>query len=333
MNLSETKRLLEDLSTPEPATFWRETLGTGAVGWLALGVGMTSARPGVVAIAFVVALGAMFRATLLMHELAHLGPTQLPGLRLAWNFLWGVPFMVPSWLFERMHGDHHRPNLYGTRADPQYPPLANFSPRRLVAWALMGPWLPVLLWGRFALLTPLSVVPGVRRFVLARLSSLTLNPGYRARPLLGPEQPFALRTEVLTMLAAWGWVALAVASPRAAGFAGVTLVAHMALQQWQMVLAHRYESEGELMNEDDVHADSYNFVPRSRLLRFLVPAGARLHALHHVAPDVPFHNLEAAHRRLVDWLPADSTYHLATVTTVTAILTTLVASTRDLEPA
>lgn len=62
MNLSETKHLVADLSTPAPAAFWRETLATGAVGWLAFGVGVTSRQP-VTGLAFVVAVATLLAST------------------------------------------------------------------------------------------------------------------------------------------------------------------------------------------------------------------------------------------------------------------------------
>jgi fatty acid desaturase len=38
------------------------------------------------------------------------------------------------------------------------------------------------------------------------------------------------------------------------------------------------------------------------------PLGLRYHALHHLFPALPFHNLAKAHRRLMERLPADAPY-------------------------
>jgi fatty acid desaturase len=38
------------------------------------------------------------------------------------------------------------------------------------------------------------------------------------------------------------------------------------------------------------------------------PVGLRYHALHHLFPSLPYHNLGKAHRRLMRELPADSPY-------------------------
>jgi fatty acid desaturase len=39
-----------------------------------------------------------------------------------------------------------------------------------------------------------------------------------------------------------------------------------------------------------------------------MPVGLRFHALHHLFPSLPYHNLAAAHARLMAALPADSPY-------------------------
>jgi fatty acid desaturase len=58
----------------------------------------------------------------------------------------------------------------------------------------------------------------------------------------------------------------------------------------------------------DQFRDTVN-VPPPALLPFLwAPVGLRYHALHHLMPRLPYHNLGIAHRRLVAALPADHVY-------------------------
>jgi fatty acid desaturase len=38
------------------------------------------------------------------------------------------------------------------------------------------------------------------------------------------------------------------------------------------------------------------------------PVGLRYHATHHLFPSMPYHNMRAAHKRLMAELPADSLY-------------------------
>lgn len=55
--------------------------------------------------------------------------------------------------------------------------------------------------------------------------------------------------------------------------------------------------------------DSVNYPRPAWIAELWGPVGTRYHALHHLFPSIPYHNLGAAHRRLVEGLPADSPYH------------------------
>ena len=54
----------------------------------------------------VVAVLSLYRAVVFIHELAHLSPGRVPGFRVAWNLLCGIPLLVPSFLYGS-HRDHH----------------------------------------------------------------------------------------------------------------------------------------------------------------------------------------------------------------------------------
>jgi fatty acid desaturase len=57
-------------------------------------------------------------------------------------------------------------------------------------------------------------------------------------------------------------------------------------------------------------ADSINITGQTWLTVLMFPVGLRYHALHHLFPFLPYHNLGKAHRRLMAQLPADSPYRL-----------------------
>ena len=74
--------------------------------------------------------------------------------------------------------------------------------------------------------------------------------------------------------------------------------------------AHRYTNEGREVTFVDQLLDSINY-PRHPILASLwAPVGLRFHALHHLFPSLPYHNLATAHARLMAELPADSPYRL-----------------------
>src|SRR5262249_47447832 len=130
----------------------------------------------------VVGVLALYRALSFIHELTHLRTDELPGFRFAWNAVVGVPFLVPSFLYEGVHNVHHTQQRYGTAEDPEYLPLAKGSLLGLagfVAVALLAP-LGALL--RFAVLAPLSfAIPRLRSVVVARFSAMAINPAFVRR--------------------------------------------------------------------------------------------------------------------------------------------------------
>ena len=80
--------------------------------------------------------------------------------------------------------------------------------------------------------------------------------------------------------------------------------------------AHRYLYRGEELTFADQLVDSLNY-PRWPLAAGLwAPIGLRFHALHHLFPSMPYHNLGKAHRRLMAKLPADSPYRQTVATSL-----------------
>jgi len=55
--------------------------------------------------------------------------------------------------------------------------------------------------------------------------------------------------------------------------------------------------------------DSCNYSKNDFFTWLFFPFTIRFHALHHLFPTIPYHNLEAAHIYLTENLPADSVYH------------------------
>jgi fatty acid desaturase len=72
--------------------------------------------------------------------------------------------------------------------------------------------------------------------------------------------------------------------------------------------SHRFRSVGEPANYRDQVLDSTT-IPDGILTGLICPIGMRYHALHHVCPSMPYHNMGIAHRRLMARLPQNSAYH------------------------
>jgi fatty acid desaturase len=60
--------------------------------------------------------------------------------------------------------------------------------------------------------------------------------------------------------------------------------------------------------------------PPAMLPMLWAPVGLRYHALHHLLPNLPYHSLGRAHRRLLAQLPADSPYHATINRRITDVL-------------
>ena len=181
--------LTRDLSTANPRIYWPDMLASALIGWGALaGAILIDSVPLAIACA-VIAMLALYRAASFIHELTHIRAGALPGFRAAWNLIVGIPLMIPSFMYEGVHTQHHARTRYGTAEDPEYLPLALMKPWSLPLFILVAALAPVGLILRFAVLTPLSlIIPQLRAKMIGELSALSINPAYRRRK---PEGAFA----------------------------------------------------------------------------------------------------------------------------------------------
>jgi fatty acid desaturase len=65
------------------------------------------------------------------------------------------------------------------------------------------------------------------------------------------------------------------------------------------------------MSHGEQVEDSINIVGTGWATSLLYPVGMRFHALHHFFPSMPYHNMERAHRLLMEHLPEDSRYRVS----------------------
>jgi fatty acid desaturase len=304
--------LVKDLFAPDPRRYWAELVVTGSAAWAALLTASASGYAAVVAVAWCLAVPLWYRAAAMVHELTHQRRDEIPGFHLAWNLVVGVAWLLPSVMYEGVHGAHHRKTTYGTAADPEYLRLA--GRRGAVLWYLAQSFLfgPIALI-RFLVGAPLSwAVPPLRRLIIRSASSYVINIGF-VRRMSRAERRRLVRWEVVILLAWWPPVALTLAGVLpwrwlAVWYATYSVV--LLVNRVRMLAAHRFESEGVPTDHLGQFADSID-TPAGWWAELWAPLGMRYHALHHLFPTLPFHNLRAAYRRLTAVLPADSFYHEA----------------------
>lgn len=307
--------LARDLTRADPKVYWLDLSITAAVTWLSLLIATTAVSPGWALTAALVCVLSLYRGISFIHELTHLRRDDVPGFHVAWNVLIGVPFLTPSLLYEGVHILHHAKDRYGTARDPEYHPLARRPPHELLVFlgiALLAPVGTVL---RFAVLAPLSFIfPPLRRFVVAKTSGMVINPGFSREDFDRARSVPWLAQEIASWLWSWSVLALAVAGVlpwRALAIAAAIFAVMTFLNQLRTAVAHRWDNDGEVMAPLSQFLDSVNVPPPAMLPFLWAPVGLRYHALHHLMPRLPYHNLGTAHRRLVDALPADHDYRRA----------------------
>ncbi len=309
--LRAARDLTKDISDHRADIYWPDMIGSALVGYsLLAGAILVESVPLAIGLG-VLAVLALYRALLFIHEISHFRNGALPGFRTAWNALVGVPMLTPSFMYEQVHTLHHKRTQYGTTADPEYLPLALMKPLSLPTFVLVALLAPAALLFRFAVLVPLGALfPPVRQLTWQRFSALAINPEFRRRPPEGdlPRRVFWL--ELSGML--WSWVLIGSIfafgwKPLLVALAIFSVVA--VLNQLRTLVAHLWENEGDAMTVTAQFLDSVNVPPPGRIAELWAPVGLRYHALHHLMPSMPYHSLPEAHRRLVAELENTSSYH------------------------
>jgi fatty acid desaturase len=78
--------------------------------------------------------------------------------------------------------------------------------------------------------------------------------------------------------------------------------------QMRQLADHHFQSHGGKISFAEHILDSCNYTGKDPLTWLFFPFAIRYHALHHIFPSLPYHNLGAAHACLLQRLPAESPY-------------------------
>jgi fatty acid desaturase len=308
----QARAVVKDLFQHNARIYWTDFLLSMALAYAAVALYLLSptfSLPFFVGLA--IAAFGLFRCGVFIHEIAHMPKDRMPVFRAAWNILFAIPFLMPSFMYKN-HADHHNPRHFGTLKDGEYLALGAGSVGRIVGYFLQIPLLPALAIFRFLILTPLSFVhPGLRRWVLANASSYVINPRYRRS--VPDDEPHgtwvALEVAIFIELVVFAVLLISGTVPWSVFVKLYVLGMVSSGLNWIRNLgAHGYRNTGGAMSYLEQIEDSNTVIGAPGLIELLFPVGLRYHCLHHMFPAIPYHSLGIAHRRLMAQLPADSPY-------------------------
>lgn len=336
--LREAHNLVRDLMKPNPWIYWTDFLFHISLGWAAFIVVLSTPLLSPVQIlAGIVATLAFYRAAIFIHELAHLKKGTFGLFRFVWNMTCGIPLLIPSFTYDGVHNDHHKPDVYGTAEDGEYVPFATLKPVAMVGYVMLSFLLPLFFIVRFLLLTPVSYfIPPLRRLVWERASSLTIDMNYKRAPdAIRNDRHWKLQEfgSFVFIAAVVACIALGVLTPWFLLWWYLIAMFIFFINSLRTLSAHAYRNPADhRMEFAEQYLDSIN-VPGNWLITALwAPVGLRYHATHHLFMSMPYHNLGEAQRRLVNGL-SDNTLYLQTIRTsmwdaLTRIWNEAVANTR-----
>lgn len=329
--------LVRDLIRPNPVIYWTDFLVSISLGWVAFYFYLTAPNFSAVQIAgLLVSCVFFYRSWIFTHELAHQGRNKLRRFSVGWNILCGIPFMIPSFLYGD-HKGHHVNHSYGTVNDAEYVPLGVWPLRYLVLYTLIIFILPLLAPIRFLLLVPVSFLhPRLRRLLWERASALApLNLEYRRAAPTPQERRACLVQDLACTLYGWTLIGLMIAGVLPWSLLLKFYICYLlitAVNHLRALGAHRYRRNFEPSTYLEQLLDSNTF-PRWPLWAGIwAPLGMRYHALHHLVPSLPYHNMAEAHHRLMASLPSDSPYHQTIHPGLCSALLALYRDARSVRP-
>ena len=330
-SFAQARSLIGDLQRPNPWIYWCDFLASIISGHISLHLIYFLPKwfPGetwmfaAVGLCYVATVVLYMRALMFIHELVHLPKEGFRGFRIAWNLLCGIFFFVPSFLYYP-HVDHHRRKHYGTDHDGEYLSLSHRSVWMIVGFIGQALIIPFLGIARFLIVSPICwVFPGVRRWAHRHASTMVVDPFYERTDA----SPKLMRMVMLQEAACFVWAVwflIRGGIMRDEWIDPFWLIAYavgigvLILNELRTLGAHRWTNEGGEMTFEEQLLDSVNYPHHGWITELWGPIGTRYHALHHLFPSVPYHNLGEAHRRLVNGLPADSPYHQTIATSLTS---------------
>ncbi|HEY4164807.1 MAG TPA: hypothetical protein VGM59_17195 [Dongiaceae bacterium] len=305
---------------------------------------------------FLVAGLALFRAGVFVNEIARMPEGRMVAFKTYWNLICGIPLLMPSFKYElvRPNARMSAEQAAASESDNEIP--LGLRPERLTGHLLRIFAAPVLGAARFLLIGPLLILhPRIRGWLWARLPANFPIPHQSGElmPTAGRRRNAAEICCFLVVLAvvfAYAddivpWSTFAELYALCVFAVALRCIqnlfeARLLLSNGQGAKAAAGDSSSVIMlpgvensilsnsaamagvNEDGLEpalGRSVTVAGPPVIDALLLPVGSRYRGLREALPSVPYHNLGAAHRRLMAELPADSTYRRHVIRLGTAL--------------
>ena len=180
-SITQARELVKDLYRPNPWIYWSDFLGSALLGWAAFSRTLMASTFSLQQVfCFLIAVLAIYRAALFIHEIAHFKNGSFLIFQKVWNLICGFPLMIPTFLYQSVHFDHHKQNFYGTVKDGEYFPFVSRGRALILLYIGFSLFIPLIFFFRFVVLTPLSYFNiGLRKFLIQKMSSLNIDLNYQ----------------------------------------------------------------------------------------------------------------------------------------------------------
>lgn len=314
------KDILQKHHTLNKSRVWFDLISNALIGWPAFFYTCFNFN----FLTLLIAIYFIYRGTLLVHEVSHIAK-KVKGLRLAFNILFGWPNAYPVYLGDA-HLFHHGKRTYGTARDPEYKFISKFD-----ALTLLRPFISSLLLALVQLIRfgifPVSYLFLSRKqkvWVYQNISTLAFSMDYK-RPIKneGLEVSRMIRNDVMCMLykATVGLLIVVGVLPLETLWVWyVVVVISSTLNMYRALFNHFYTNSNLRPLSWEQHLLDTVTIEEGLSSKLIFVNGLNYHAIHHLFPELPYTNLAAAHRELMEKLPPDHIYKKNTFKSVFHVL-------------
>ncbi|POB13358.1 fatty acid desaturase [Halobacteriovorax sp. DA5] len=316
------KEILKNHHALKKGRIWFDLLSNALIGWSAFFYTCFHFN----IFTFILAIFFIYRGTILVHEVSHIAK-KVKGYRTAFNILFGWPNAYPVYLGDA-HLFHHGKKTYGTERDPEYKYISEFRFLTLTRPFLASVALPIIQVIRFGIL-PLTYIflnTEQKKWVYQNISTLAFSMDYK-RPIRNEKKDIArmvrndlmcvlykvaigllIFLEVLPLQTIWIWFSIVVISST--------------LNMYRALFNHLYANESLVPMTWEEHLLDTVTIESGLSSFFIFVNGLNYHAIHHLFPELPYTNLAAAHKELMEKLPADHIYKSNTYSSIFHVLVT-----------